>query len=90
MRGSRPIGLSVWRQRVAAQEPLADRSRHRRLIPLMPRWRQSGMVVTFAADSALEGKGFEPSVPRKAPGILAASALVRGVFPLAGNQAEAT
>jgi hypothetical protein len=56
----------------------------------MPRWRQSGMVVTFAADSALEGKGFEPSVPRKAPGILAASALVRGVFPLAGNQAEAT
>ena len=39
------------------------------------------------ADSPLEGDGFEPSVPRKAPGIVAVSALVRGVFPLAGDQA---
>src|SRR5580692_2819994 len=40
--------------------------------------------------SPLEGTGFEPSVPRKAPRILAVSALVRSVFRSAGNQAEAT
>ena len=50
----------------------------------------SAPLLAGETDSPLEGKGFEPSVPRKAPGILAASALVRGVFPLARNQAEAT
>src|SRR5580704_8545512 len=47
-------------------------------------------ATRFVADSALEGTGFEPSVPREAPGVLAASALVRAAFPLVGNQAEAT
>jgi hypothetical protein len=42
------------------------------------------------SDSPVEGTGFEPSVPRKAPGILAVSALVRAVLPLVGNQPEAT
>ena len=41
------------------------------------------------ADSPLEGTGFEPSVPRKAPGVLVSS-LVAPTFPFAGNQAEAT
>jgi len=41
----------------------------------------------FAVDSPLEQAGFEPSVPRKVPGISTVSALVRDAFPLAGNQA---
>ena len=45
----------------------------------------------FAADSALEGTGFEPSVPREAPGILVVSVLVRAdFFSRPGNQAEVT
>src|SRR5947207_8738336 len=38
----------------------------------------------FAPESLLEGSGFEPSVPRKVPGISTVSALVRAAFPLAG------
>ena len=34
----------------------------------------------FAADSPLEGTGFEPSVPRKAPGVVVVSVLVRADF----------
>src|ERR1700758_1799473 len=40
--------------------------------------------------SLLEGAGFEPSVPRKTPGILATSALVRAAFSIGGKQAEPT
>ena len=39
----------------------------------------------FAPDSPLEGTGFEPSVPRKAPSILAAAALVRAVTANRGD-----
>src|SRR5438067_10296215 len=46
--------------------------------------------VRFAHDSPLEGTGFEPLVPRKAPGVLVMSDLARADFPLAENQAEAT
>jgi hypothetical protein len=46
--------------------------------------------VRFAADSALEGTGFEPSVPREAPGILVVSVLVPADFSARWNQAEAT
>jgi hypothetical protein len=54
-------------------------------------WETDPNVASeFARDSPLEGMGFEPSVPRKAPGILAVSAHVRAVLPLVGNQAEAT
>jgi hypothetical protein len=35
--------------------------------------------VRFALDSPLEQAGFEPSVPRKTPGILATLALYRGL-----------
>jgi hypothetical protein len=42
------------------------------------------------ADSLLEGAGFEPSVPRKTPGILATSALVRAALSIGGKQAEPT
>jgi hypothetical protein len=38
----------------------------------------------------MDGTGFEPSVPAEGAAVLAMSALVRAVFPLAGNQAEAT
>jgi hypothetical protein len=40
----------------------------------------------FVVDSALEGAGFEPSVPHKTPGVRVASGVVRAddVSPLAG------
>ena len=38
------------------------------------------------ADSPLEEAGFEPSVPRKAPGVPAVPALVRAVFRLEGSR----
>jgi hypothetical protein len=43
----------------------------------------------FPTDSPLEGTGFEPSVPREAPGTVMVLVLVRADFPLAGNQPEA-
>src|SRR6266550_5797407 len=39
----------------------------------------------FAADSPLERTGFEPSVPREAPGIPVVSALVRSGFSACGE-----
>ena len=42
------------------------------------------------ADSLLEGKGFEPSVPRKAPGGVVVSLVVRADFSGGGGEAEAT
>ena len=38
------------------------------------------LPVRFAADSLLERKGFEPSVPREAASILVISVLVRADF----------
>jgi hypothetical protein len=47
--------------------------------------------VTFASDSPLEGTGFEPLVPRKAPGVaLVCRVAFAPTFPFAGDQAEAT
>ena len=46
--------------------------------------------VASSSDSPLEGTGFEPSVPREAPGVVLVSSLVAPTFPFAGNQAEAT
>src|SRR5207249_322262 len=40
----------------------------------------TALDFTAETDSPLEGTGFEPSVPRKAPGVPAVSALVRAVF----------
>jgi hypothetical protein len=41
----------------------------------------------FAYDSLLEGTGFEPSVPREAPGIPVVSALGRaGLFCVRGTK----
>src|SRR6202030_4481868 len=54
--------------------------------PRGPRLPRPTCWIQFAVDSLLEGDGFEPSVPRKGPGILALSALVRGIFPMARNQ----
>jgi hypothetical protein len=45
---------------------------------------------TAEIDSPLEGKGFEPSVPRRAPGGVVVSLLVRADFSVGGAQAEAT
>jgi hypothetical protein len=42
--------------------------------------------IKFAGDSLLEEAGFEPSVPRKAPGVPAVPALVRAVFRLEGSR----
>jgi hypothetical protein len=45
----------------------------------------------FSRDSPLEGTGFEPSVPRKAPGVVVVCRFPFAPnFPLAGNQAEVT
>jgi hypothetical protein len=55
-------------------------------IPDSHRW-DSAPKIRFAPDSTLEGTGFEPSVPREAPGILLVSVLVRADSPRAGNQA---
>src|SRR5438270_11955908 len=44
---------------------------------------------TAETDWLLEGAGFEPSVPRKTPGILAKSALVRAAFSSGGKQVRA-
>ena len=41
-------------------------------------------------DPPLEGKGFEPTLPLKAPGALVVSVLVRADFSVGGNQTEAT
>jgi len=49
-----------------------------------PRSSLPGMAAGFVADSALEGSGFEPSVPRKAPGVVFVSILVRADFCVAG------
>jgi hypothetical protein len=68
--------------------PKVELARH----PLEDRQRPLDLIekVRFAIDSALEGIGFEPSVPRKAPDILVVSGLVRALFPSAENQAKAT
>src|SRR5205814_5117942 len=42
----------------------------------------------FAADSPLEGTGFEPSVPREAPGVLVASVLVRADLSACGESSR--
>jgi hypothetical protein len=39
----------------------------------------------FAPDSSLEGTGFEPSVPRKAPVVVLVSVLVRADFSVSGE-----
>jgi hypothetical protein len=41
--------------------------------------------VRFALDSALEESGFEPSVPRKAPGVVVVSVPVRAEFSVDGE-----
>jgi hypothetical protein len=46
--------------------------------------------VRFAADSPLEGTGFEPSVPRGKGPTLRVSVLFRSDFSVGGNQPEAT
>src|SRR5438094_976268 len=45
--------------------------------------REAGFVLSHATSTLL-------GLPRKAPAVLAVSALVRAVFELAGNRAEAT
>src|SRR5256885_1130256 len=50
---------------------------HKEPVPGPPRYDR------FVVDSALEGNGFEPSVPRKIPGISVLSAFVRAAFALA-------
>ena len=56
-------------------------------LPSFNRQRQPRIEeVRFAADSPLEESGFEPSVPRKAPGVPAVPALVRAVFRLEGSR----
>jgi hypothetical protein len=46
-------------------------------------------VITYD-DSPLEGTGFEPSVPRKALGVVLVLSRVRADFSVRGDQAEAT
>ena len=46
--------------------------------------------VTFAVDSPLEKTGLEPSVPRKAPAVVAVSVLIRADFSVGRKEAEAT
>src|SRR5260370_15740556 len=48
--------------------------------------RPDQRLLKFAVDSLLEEAGFEPSVPRKAPGVPAVPALVRAVFRLEGSR----
>jgi hypothetical protein len=46
--------------------------------------RVEGEEVGFASDSPLEGTGFEPSVPRKAPDVVMVSVLGRADFSVRG------
>jgi hypothetical protein len=66
----------MWRRRLALAK--ADRIQRRRLLVIEE--------VRFAADSSLEGAGFEPSVPRVMDGDLGRQvpALI-AVFELAGT-----
>ena len=50
--------------------------------PLSSSWAE------FAADSTLEGAGFEPSVPQKAPGVLVVSVLARAEFSVDGESSR--
>jgi hypothetical protein len=49
---------------------------------------RSPLMGRFVADSLLEGKGFEPSVPRRAPGVVVASLLVRADFSVGGGSSR--
>ena len=44
--------------------------------------------IKFAMDSLLEGTGFEPSVPQRAPDIVSVSVLVRRLFRGEGRHAD--
>jgi hypothetical protein len=56
------------------------------LAPLACDWARTGPLCVERdrgfADSLLEGNGFEPSVPRKAPGVVVVSVLVRANFSI--------
>src|SRR5215471_8651528 len=48
----------------------------------------TALEFTAETDSALEGTGFEPSVPRKAPGVVLVSSLGRADFSVRGGSSR--